>query len=216
MIQNHSYGSNRPPSQVKNNEPLDIEKLLLGNGPPPDPGTLNLPSWEPTKCSVRENGFIMGYAANTNQGIIRDYNEDRVSIVLNIMQPPTKKDVENWPKCSFFGVFDGHGGNTCADFLRDNLHQFIIKDAQFPQNPRQAIINGYKKAENYFLDTVEAFAQGRHHMLDKSGSCAIVALLVEKRVYIVNVGDSRAIMSYDGGNFCCNLSLDHKPNDEQE
>jgi len=53
-------------------------------------------------------------------------------------------------------------------------------------------------------------------MLDKSGSCAIVALLVEKRVYIVNVGDSRAIMSYDGGNFCCNLSLDHKPNDEQE
>lgn len=53
-------------------------------------------------------------------------------------------------------------------------------------------------------------------MLDKSGSCAIVALLVEKRVYIVNVGDSRAIMSYDGGNFCCNLSLDHKPNDDQE
>ena len=47
-------------------EPLDIEKLLLGNGPPPDPGSLNLPSWEPTKCSVRENGFIMGYAANTN------------------------------------------------------------------------------------------------------------------------------------------------------
>ena len=52
------------------------------------------------------------------------------------MQPPAKKDVENWPKCSFFGVFDGHGGNTCADFLRDNLHQFIIKDAQFPLNPR--------------------------------------------------------------------------------
>lgn len=85
VIQNHSYGSNRPPSPSKNNEPLDIEKLLLGNGAPPDPAALNLPSWEPTKCSVRENGFIMGYAANTNQGIIRDYNEDRVSIVLNIM-----------------------------------------------------------------------------------------------------------------------------------
>ena len=101
---------------------LDIEQLLLSNGPPMDPAAINLPSWEPTKCSVRENGCIYGYAANTNQGIIRDYNEDRVSIVLNIMQPPSKKDVENWPKCSFFGVFDGHGGNTCADFLRDNLH----------------------------------------------------------------------------------------------
>jgi serine/threonine protein phosphatase PrpC len=53
-------------------------------------------------------------------------------------------------------------------------------------------------------------------MLDKSGSCAIVALLVEKRCFIVNVGDSRAIMSHDGGNFCCNLSLDHKPNDDSE
>ena len=53
-------------------------------------------------------------------------------------------------------------------------------------------------------------------MLDKSGSCAIVALLVEKRVFIVNVGDSRAILSADGGNYCINLSLDHKPNDDIE
>ena len=103
-------------------DPGNIEKLLINNGPPPDPTYLTLPTWEPTKCSVRENGLIVGYAANTNQGIIRDYNEDRVSIVLNIMQPPAKEDVENWPKCSFFGIFDGHGGNTCADFLRDNLH----------------------------------------------------------------------------------------------
>jgi len=53
-------------------------------------------------------------------------------------------------------------------------------------------------------------------MLDKSGSCAIVALLVEKKVYVVNVGDSRAIMSADGGNYCINLSIDHKPNDDTE
>ena len=53
-------------------------------------------------------------------------------------------------------------------------------------------------------------------MLDRSGSCAIVALLVEQKVYIVNVGDSRAIMSSDGGNFCINLSIDHKPNDDGE
>jgi len=53
-------------------------------------------------------------------------------------------------------------------------------------------------------------------MLDKSGSCAIVALLVEKKVFVINVGDSRAMMSADGGNFCVNLSIDHKPNDENE
>jgi len=53
-------------------------------------------------------------------------------------------------------------------------------------------------------------------MLDKSGSCAIVALLVEKKVFIINVGDSRAMMSSDGGNFSMNLSIDHKPNDDNE
>ena len=93
-LSNGPGGNNYPPpAQASSNvvaghsynDPLDIERLLLGQGPPPDPATLNLPMWEPTKCSVRENGHIMGYAANTNQGIIRDYNEDRVSIVLNIM-----------------------------------------------------------------------------------------------------------------------------------
>ena len=53
-------------------------------------------------------------------------------------------------------------------------------------------------------------------MLDKSGSCAIVALLVEKRCFIVNVGDSRAIMSVDGGEKILLLSKDHKPEDPGE
>ena len=75
----------------------------------------------PGLCSTRRNGILRAYAANTNQGIIRDYNEDRVSIILNIMKPQNKQ-CDTWPKCSFFGVFDGHGGASCADFLRDNLH----------------------------------------------------------------------------------------------
>ena len=58
---------------------------------------------------------------------MRNYNEDRVSIILNIMKPQNRKD-EKWPKCSFFGVYDGHGGVKCADFLRDNLHLFLIRE----------------------------------------------------------------------------------------
>jgi protein phosphatase PTC2/3 len=27
-----------------------------------------------------------------------------------------------WPKCSFFAIYDGHGGSACADFLKDSLH----------------------------------------------------------------------------------------------
>ena len=45
--------------------------------------------------------------------------------MLNIVQPLSKKG-KPFPKCSYFGLFDGHGGSGCADFLRDNLHQFVI------------------------------------------------------------------------------------------
>jgi serine/threonine protein phosphatase PrpC len=55
----------------------------------------------------------------------RNYNEDRVAIILNIMKPKAKVYEGQWPKCSFFGVYDGHGGNVCADFLRDYLHQLV-------------------------------------------------------------------------------------------
>jgi len=84
-----------------------------------------MPNHEPTKCSVKRNGVVKAYAANTNQGIVRNYNEDRVSIILNIMKPASRVN-EEWPKCSFFGVYDGHGGVACADFLRDNLHQYVL------------------------------------------------------------------------------------------
>ena len=42
----------------------------------------------------------------------RTYNEDRVAIILNIMKPKNKEmQNEYWPKCSFFGIYDGHGGS---------------------------------------------------------------------------------------------------------
>ena len=99
------------------------------------PGTrIIIPNHEPTKCSNKRNGIVRAYAANTNQGLVRNYNEDRVSIILNIVKPEHRKH-EEWPTCSFFGVYDGHGGSACAEFLRDNLHHFVIKEDKFPSDP---------------------------------------------------------------------------------
>lgn len=53
-------------------------------------------------------------------------------------------------------------------------------------------------------------------MLDRSGSCAIVLLVVDEVLYSVNVGDSRAIMSAAGGKYLVNLSYDHKPSQQNE
>jgi protein phosphatase 2C family protein 2/3 len=55
--------------------------------------------------------------------MMKNYNEDRVSIIMNISKPNYKG---RWPKCSYFAVFDGHGGSMCSDFLKDNMHKYVI------------------------------------------------------------------------------------------
>ena len=135
-----------------------MQTLLFGENPPVlNPKTIQLKNHEPTKASQKKCGVIKSYAANTNQGIIREYNEDRVSIILNILKPKSKEKLDiEWPQICFFGVFDGHGGAACADYLRDNLHNYVVQNDQFPQNPRQAIMEGFRECEKNFLTLVEA------------------------------------------------------------
>jgi len=172
-----------------------------------------IPNYEPTKCSFKKNGQVRAYAANTNQGLVRTYNEDRVSIILNILKPVSRTEAI-WPKCSFFGVYDGHGGAACADFLRDHLHQFIIKASAFPWNPKEALRTGFQEAEKTFVGTVAA--RSPDSVSERSGSCALVMLIVDDFCYVANVGDSRAIMSGERGKRLFLLSKDHKPGSEDE
>ena len=129
----------------------------------------------------------------------------------------------DWPQICFFGVFDGHGGSACADYLRDNLHNFVVQNEQFPQNPVEAIKEGFRECERNFLSLVEqAQARAQHLMTgqtvgpERSGSCATVVMVIDDMIYVINVGDSRAIMSIDAGNQIGVLSRDHKPDDELE
>jgi protein phosphatase 2C family protein 2/3 len=218
---NLKYGGNHPPQNEVKSFSQDFANLKIDR---PDPTsatvnksrngtmTIDLPVFEATKCSNRKNGVVKAYAANTNQGIVRNYNEDRVAIILNIMKPPNIEYKEEWPVCSFFGVYDGHGGTSCADYLRDNLHQFVIRDKNFPHNPKEALRKGFEQAERQFGE----LAQQNPSELDRSGSCAIVTLIVADTLYVANVGDSRAVMSCDMGRKVVPLSNDHKPMDEDE
>jgi len=156
---------------------------------------------------------VRAYAANTHQGLVWNYNEDWVSIILNIVKPKNRTN-EDWPKCSFFGIYDGHGGSKCAEFLWDYLHQFVIWDENFPKDPKQALWNGFATAEKKFLEFCY-LGEGKD-LWDKSGSCALVVLIVGNQCYIANVGDSRAILSSNKGTEIYTLSWDHKPTDEFE
>lgn len=162
---------------------------------------------DPTRRSTQESGVIKSYAVNTNEGLVRNYNEDRVSIILNIMQSGKHSD-SKWPKCAFFGIYDGHCGSACAEFLRDNLHKFILRDKHFPANPKEALREGILKAENEFL---KKCLDAKGELIEKSGSCALILLVVNEVCFVANVGDSRAILSKDGGRTAHSLTKDHKP-----
>ena len=207
-----------PPKKhfIKDNSPTTVSSLLHNQNKQSlslSNINCNFQGYEDTKHANKSNPPLYSYAANTYQGIIRNYNEDRVSIILNISKPSGY--VGHWPKCSIFGVFDGHGGNICADFLRDNLHSYIIKDQAFPHNPDLAIKRGFTLAERDFLYKV-AFNKKTNEINDKSGSCALLTLIIENTCYVANVGDSRAILSKFNGREVHPITKDHKPNDEDE
>ena len=163
----------------------------------------------PGKVSTRSYGPIKAYAANTNQGIVRDYNEDRVSIIININQPNYSKSKKaNWPKASYFSIFDGHGGNKCAEFLRDNLLKLICDNDFFPTDIEKAIKFGFSEADRLFLEI--AVKDGK--LVDSSGSCGLILLIIDNKIYIANVGDSRCIISMNNGKIRKDVTRDHKPN----
>ena len=165
------------------------------------------------KISSKSFGIITSYAANTNQGIVRNYNEDRVSIIINMNKPNNYKSSLPWPKISYFAIFDGHAGNKCAEYLRENLLKLICSNIYFPENIPEAIRFGFEKADEQFLNN---YAMVNGKLKDNSGTCGLILLIVNNDIYIGNVGDSRCIGSFNNGKIQRDITRDHKPNTPYE
>ena len=180
------------------NKPIDLEML-----------SEDLPKFNPRKISSKSFGIITSYAANTNQGIVRNYNEDRVSIIINMNKPNNYKSPLPWPKISYFAIFDGHAGNKCAEYLRENLLKLICSSNYFPENIPEAIRFGFEKADEQFLNN---YAMINGQLKDNSGTCGLILLIINDDVYIGNVGDSRCIGSFNNGKIQRDITRDHKPN----
>lgn len=145
---------------------------------------------------------VKAYAANSHRGNIKPFNEDRISIVTRLS--PDNPDV------SVFAVYDGHGGQGCAEFLRENVPAYILRQECLRADPEQALKNAFREAEEEFMRRNELVIK------DRSGSCACLVMVVGDNVYLANVGDSRAIISSNEGNKSSELTRDHKPSEEGE
>ena len=82
----------------------------------------------------------------------------------------------------------------------------------FPNNVVESVRETFNTVENKF----KQFAVQGTKLNDKSGSCAVISLIVNDILYSINLGDSRALYSRDSGKEFYQITRDHKPNDPKE
>lgn len=134
-------------------------------------------------------------------------------------------------ECSFFAVYDGHGGSAIAKYCGRELHKKSVSNLFIPLH--LSFTNRFCSFAHRFIqrpeyqkgDVVEALKQSilslDSEMLsdpnvkdELAGSTAIIAVLKDNNLYVGNVGDSRAVACWNGRVDV--LSEDHKPCNELE
>lgn len=168
--------------------------------------------YELPKFSSKQVGPLKSFSYNTFQGLFKDYNEDRVS-VCSLVKKPSSSKMKTWPKISYFAIFDGHGGEECSEFLKNNYMNYLIENANFPFDIKLSMIESFQKIEDDFF---KLKCKDNLEDSDKSGSCALVSVIFDNKIYIANIGDSRAIMSIGGGTKVKQLTADQKPDNIKE
>ena len=144
-----------------------------------------------------QDDFIKAYAYNTSEGNIREYNEDTITVTkINLNQ----KDKNDY--FYFFAVYDGHGGNGCSLYLKNNLHKNITEFST------KGIKTAIEITENTFLSSKAI--DYNYDLIDTSGSCGVILLIKKNKCIIANIGDSRLVM-FKNKRVVFSTS-DHKPN----
>ena len=165
------------------------------------------PNYENAIPSLKPIGAIRSYSSNSYKGLVKPNNEDKI-IVESQIHRPNNSIHRTWPKMSFFGIFDGHGGENCSNFIKNNFVNYLSENKHFPYDIKKSILETFEKIETDFLN--------KNIENDKSGSCVLICLITETKIFLANLGDSRAILSTNFGTKIKQLTYDHKPNNINE
>lgn len=142
-------------------------------------------------------------------------NEDRT--VIN----QTDKNIQ------VFGVFDGHGGSGVCNMLKKGFASHLVKQLTQLAGSTQTIEKICKNIRTSCLEYEEKMAQDsvvkdyngikgdNFSFYDRvGGSTANVVVVAGEYVFVVNLGDSRAVIEKQDGSFW--HSKDHNPKLEEE
>ncbi|OBZ81488.1 Protein phosphatase 2C 2 [Choanephora cucurbitarum] len=114
----------------------------------------------------------------------------------------------NGTEACFFGVYDGHGGSTVAQYTGQTLHHRVLESSHFEKKSyAQAMTEAYLQLDKELLED-------QNFSYDPSGCTAVSALLMPSQKSIFVASDSRCIVSTAGQSKP--LSFDHKPGDSKE
>jgi protein phosphatase 1L len=111
-------------------------------------------------------------------------------------------------KIPIFAIFDGHGGDGCAKFVKNQLkkqlstHLKTDDDLSIYNTLTYACITIDENWKNYVTRSSAKFR-------DFSGSTALFVLIIENALWVVSIGDSRAVLGQDEE--ATQLSEDAKP-----
>ncbi|CAJ2648978.1 probable protein phosphatase 2C 10 [Trifolium pratense] len=112
----------------------------------------------------------------------------------------------NGRELGLFAIFDGHLGDTVPAYLQKHLFSNILKEENFWTDPNSSIIEAYEATDQAILS--------HNPDLGRGGSTAVTAILINnQKLWIANVGDSRAVLSRKG--VAIQMSIDHEPNTER-
>lgn len=139
----------------------------------------------------------------------RRSNEDFHKHLVPIDQHP-------WKLWNYFAIFDGHNGSDAAKYASELLHTNLLEAFN-------EIIKKYSneqihssQLDNYQLNQIikhtffQLDRQLANLLNDQSGSVCIATLIGPEHIYLINLGDSRAIIVSDEGQVL-ESTKDHKP-----
>uniref|UniRef100_A0A0D3GHC1 protein-serine/threonine phosphatase n=1 Tax=Oryza barthii TaxID=65489 RepID=A0A0D3GHC1_9ORYZ len=121
-------------------------------------------------------------------------------------QPPRSRFDGDGVGCRLHTL--GHGGPRAAEYLKKHLFKNLVKHPKFLKDTKLAINQTFLKTDADFLQSISS---DRYR---DDGSTAVAAILIGNRLYVANVGDSRAVALKAGK--AVPLSEDHKPNKKDE
>ncbi|RMZ90562.1 hypothetical protein DV736_g2216, partial [Chaetothyriales sp. CBS 134916] len=170
--------------------------------------TLSEPAVEKLSDSGADDLVLYGLSAMQGWRISM---EDAHAAILDLQAAEGGKSSQPTPpdkRISFFGVYDGHGGEKVAQFAGEHLHKIVAKQEAFAKGDMdQALKEGFLAADRAILNDAR-------YEDEVSGCTASVGILTKKHIWVANAGDSRTVLGVKGRAKA--LSYDHKPQNEGE